>query len=187
MKPTLAIVLQQGTLSETQVFTIATSFLALTLGASNIFLQMATKDKSVREASWKTTWFLVLPPMFFVVFPRVLTISLIMSYTKEYFFVFLAVYLVSSIAINFCHVRRDPSDAALGILTNLFASCIVIQEGSGFFKRSAISSSILHIFGLFGLCIAVGSGLNTCPYTEANRHAPILHCFQGTVIYILGQ
>ena len=140
----IAIILQEGKISGVQIFTITTSLLSLTLGASEILLMMATKDKSVRDASWKTTWFLVFPAMFLVVIPRILTVSLIISYSKEYFLVFLAVFLVVNLAVNFQHLRRDPPEVIVGILTNTFASCIVIQEGSGFYRRSSITSSVMQ-------------------------------------------
>ena len=175
----ISIVLQAGNLSAIQVITIGTSFLSLALGASGIFLQLATKDKQVREASWKTKWFLILPSMFMVVLPRILTISLIISYMKDHFFVWSSLYFILNLAINFCFFKRDPSEVTVGILTNFFASCIVIQEGSGFYRRSSISSSLLHITGLIGLCFTVFSGFNLCPDSIINRNAPILHCFEG--------
>ena len=175
----ISIVLQEGTLSGIQVFTISTSLIALTLGASQILLMMATKDKPVRKASWRTTWFLVLPSMFMVVIPRILSISLMISYTKEYFLIVLAIFFALNLIINQHHLKRDPPEIIVGILTNTFASCIVIQEGSGFFRRSGTSSSLLHIISLLCLCIMVGTGFNLCPDTAINRPAPILHCFEG--------
>ena len=175
----IGIVLQVGTISWTQIITISTSLFSLALGASDILLMMATKDKPVKEASWKTTWFLVLPAMFFVVAPRILSISLIMSYTKGYIFLILLVFFLVSLAINFDHLRRDPQEVMLGCLTNIFAPAIVIQEGSEFYKRSGITSSVLHILGLFCLFFLVfGNVIDTCPITEKNSHSPVLHCFQ---------
>ena len=175
----IGIVLQVGTVSPTQIFTICTSLFSLTLGASEILLMMATKDKPVKEASWKATWLLVFPAMFLVVVPRILTLSLIMAYTKGYFLLFVVAFFVINLLINLDHLRRDPSEVMVGILTNLFASCIVIQEGSGFYKRSGIASSFLHALGLLCLFfLMLGNTISTCPDTSINRHSPILHCFQ---------
>ena len=175
----IAIILQVGRISGAQIFTIFTSLMSLTLGASEILLMMATKDKTVRDASWKTTWFLVFPSMLMVVIPRVLSISLIMSYTKEYFLIILAMFIVLNLAINYDHLKRDAPEVIVGILTNTFASCIVIQEGSGFYTKSGIASSLLHILAILFLCLIVGIGFNVCPDTVINRPAPILHCFKG--------
>ena len=88
-------------------------------------------------------------------------------------------FILLSLGINFHHLRRDPSEVLLGTLTNLFTPAIVIQEGSGFYKRSAIASSLLHIFGLFCLVfLVIGNTFNNCPITQSNRHSPIIHCFQ---------
>ena len=176
----IGIVLQTGSLNATQIFSIFTSLLSLTLGASEIMLMMKTKDNEFKEASWKQTWILVFPAMFFVVVPRILCISLLIAYTKEYLFIFLIIFVLLSMAINYEHLRRDPGHVILGILTNVFAPCIVIQEGSSFFKRSGYTSSLLHCLGLVCLFLAViGGGVNLCPDTSINRHAPILHCFEN--------
>ena len=82
------------------------SFFSLTLGASDLLLKMATKDNKVKQVSWKMT-LLVFPAMFFVVVPRILTISLIMAYAKSYNFIFLAAYLALSLGINYPYVRRQ--------------------------------------------------------------------------------
>ena len=116
--------------------------------------------------------------MFMVVVPRIFTISLMMAYMKEYFLIFLPAFVFISLVINLPHFRRDAPDVSVGILTNLFAPAIVIQEGSGFYKRSSIAASILHILGLICLLLIVLTNfISTCPDTEAKRHAPILHCF----------
>ena len=176
----IGIVLQVGTLSTTQIVTICTSFLSLTLGASEILLMMATKDKSIKESSWKATWLLIFPAMFMVVVPRIMTISLIIAYTKGFFLIFIAVFLVLSIGINFHHLKRDPPEVMVGMLTNLFAPAIVVQEGSGFYKRSGIGSSLLHVLGILSLFLMViGNTIDTCPDSNTNRQAPILHCFRG--------
>jgi hypothetical protein len=174
----IAIVLQTGTINTTQIFTIFTSLLSLTLGASEIMLMMKTKDNEFREASWKQTWILVFPVMFFVVMPRILSASLIMAYSKELVYVFLIIYVIISMIVNSDHLRRDPGHVTLGILTNLFAPCIVIQEGSSYFETSGVTSSILHSLGLLSLFfMIIGGIINVCPDTASNRYAPILHCF----------
>ena len=176
----MAIILQIGSVSATQMFSIFTSLLSLTLGATEIMLMMKTKNKTIKEASWKETWILVFPVMFCVVVPRILCISLIMAYAKEYVLVFVILYILLNMAINYDHIQRDPGHVMLGIFTNLFAPCIVIQEGSSFFKRSGAAASILHAVGLSCLFLSViGGGINLCPDTSMNRHTPILHCFDG--------
>ena len=108
----ISIIIQTGTLGDSttnKIFTsigILISFFSLTLGASDLLLKMATKDNKVKEVSWKMT-VLVFPAMFFVVVPRILTISLIMAYAKSYNFIFLTAYLALSLGINYPYVRRQ--------------------------------------------------------------------------------
>ena len=174
----VAIVLQVGSINAIQIFTILTSLLSLTLGASEILLMMKTKNKEIKEASWQETWILVFPVMLFVVIPRILCLSLIMAYTKEYIFLFFFIGILMALIINRSHVERDPGDAIVGILTNIFAPCIVIQEGSSFFEHSGVTFSILHSIGLLGLFVLVTLGvINVCPDTASKRYTPILHCF----------
>ena len=102
----ISIVIQTGTLDPLQIIGILISFFSLTLGASDLLLRMATKDNKVKQVSWKMT-LLVFPAMFFVVVPRILTISLIMAYAKSYNFIFLVAYLALSLGINYPYVRRQ--------------------------------------------------------------------------------
>ena len=176
----IAIVLQLGTLSATQLFSIITSLLSLTLGASEIMLMMETKGKEVKEASWMATWLLVFPVMFCIVVPRILSTSLIMAYTKGYVFIFMFLFIALCLVCCQHYLQRDAGHVVVGCLTNLFAPCIVIEEGSKFFKRSGVVASILHSLGLIGLLLfVIGGGIGLCPDTAANRHSPILHCFEG--------
>ena len=68
----ISIVLQVGILSTTQIITICTSFLSLTLGASEILLMMSTKDNPIKESSWKATWLLGVFQLEFVSIIRVM-------------------------------------------------------------------------------------------------------------------
>ena len=102
----ISIIIQTGTLDPLQIIGILISFFSLTLGASDLLLRMATKDNKVKQVSWKMT-VLVFPAMFFVVVPRILTISLIMAYAKSYNFIFLTAYLALSLGINYPYVRRQ--------------------------------------------------------------------------------
>ena len=170
----ISIIVQTGTLGDStfqKVFTligILISFFSLTLGASDLLLKMATKDNKVKQVSWKMT-VLVFPAMFFVVVPRILTISLIMAYAKSYNFIFLAAYFALSLGINYPYVRRDPPEVMLGILTNYFAPAIVVEEGSKFYKRSGITASLLHVMSLLILfLLTFGNIINTCFHIKAN-------------------
>ena len=96
--------------------------------------------------------------------------------------VFIAVMVITNVIINAPHFKRDPAQTFLGITTNFFSPCIVIEEGSGFYKRSSIASSILHVICqiiLFGL--VVGEAISPCPNFEKNIFTPIMHCYPGNL------
>ena len=190
----ISIVIQTGTLGPLQIIGILISFFSLTLGASDLLLRMATKDNKVKQVSWKMT-LLVFPAMFFVVVPRILTISLIMAYAKIYNFIFLTAYFALSLGINYPHVRRDPSEVMLGILTNYFAPAIVVEEGSKFYKRSGITASLLHVMCLLILfLLTFGNIINTCFHIETNAGfityfvllvlGTKLPSYQVTIVYV---
>ena len=66
----IAIILQLGYITPLQIFTISTSLISFGLGASEVFLMMGTKNREIKNATWKETWFLVFPAMLIVVVPR---------------------------------------------------------------------------------------------------------------------
>ena len=175
-----AIILQLGYITPVQILTIITSLFSFSLASTEIFLMMKTKRKEIKEASWKETFILVLPVMAFIVIPRILSSSLIAAYSKQYFLLFICFMIFANILCNIPHFQRDPGQVFLGILTNVFAPCIVLEEGSGFYKRSGVISSILHILsGIFLVSLVVTQVIVPCPDFDRNIYPPILHCYPG--------
>ena len=177
-----SIILQLGYISPLQIVTIITSLFSFSLASSEIFLMMKTKRKLIKTASWKETFLIVLPAMFLIVVPRILSLSVIAAYTKQHFVVFIAVMVITNIIINAQHFKRDPAQTFLGITTNIFSPCILIDEGSGFYRRSGITSSILHVIcQIILFCLVVGEAISPCPNFEKNIFSPIMHCYPGNL------
>ena len=89
------------------------------------------------------------------------------------------VFHFSFVFLNGC-IIRDPGKVLLASLINIFAPCIVIDEGSKFFKRSGVTSSILQICGLVLLNVLVLSYAIDPKYdVEKQILPPILHCYDG--------
>ena len=171
-----AIILQLGYISPVQILTIATSLFSFSHASTEIFLMMKTKQNEVKNSTWRQTFVLTLPAMLVVVVPRILSLSLITAYSKEYSLLFMGLFILTNILVNSSCFKNDPVQVFLGALTNVFAPCIVICEGSRFFKRSGIASSIVHIIGQLALILLVICNvIAPCPDTKI--HAPMLHCY----------
>ena len=173
-----SIILQLGYITPLQCFTIATSVFSFSRNSSSIFLLMKTKRKDIKGASWKEM-VIVFPTMFFIVIPRILSMSLIAAYTKDCFLIVLVTMVIVNTVVNLAHFKRDPGQAFLGVMTNIFAPCIIVEEGSSFFKRSGITSSILHILAQVSLFCLVYSNILVppCPDVGQRIYVPISHCF----------
>ena len=167
-----SIILQLGYITPLQCFTIATSIFSFSLNSATIFLLMKTKRKDIKEASAKAL-LLVFPMMFCIVTPRIMSMSLIAAYAKNYFPIFLVIMIAANAIVNFPHFRRDPGRAFLGVMTNTFAPCIIVEEGSGFFRRSGITSSILHCLAQISLfCLVFSHTFEPCPDFDNRIYAP---------------
>lgn len=123
---------------------------------------------------------LVIPAIFVLVVPRILTMSLITAYTKPFAILFILVLVLFNILMNISHLQRDPVQVLLGTLTNVFAPCIVIDEGSSFYKWSSSVASCLHAFCLVILnCLVLTGSFIPCLSMEKRSYPPILHCYPG--------
>ena len=169
----ISIVLVKGRCSSTVFMSILTSFVSLSKCAMGTYLTMPTKGKEVKEASWKTKLFFALPSMIVIATPRLVSLSILTSYVKEW--VFLAIFLMVAIncLVNCRFVRRDPSKAFFGCLVNVFCPVIIVDEGSTFFLKSALIGNLMHASSLILLAVSVVLGaLNPSPCNTS-----IFHCF----------
>ena len=115
-----------------------------------------------------------------VTLPRLLSASLLIAYMREMSMLFVAAYFIMSLLI-LCHphitrgsAKDDPSSAFMGILTNLFSPCIIIEEGSKFFAKSSIVSTISHCLTQAVILFVTVSKTRKI---YANANPPILHCY----------
>ena len=170
------IVLVKGRCSKTVLMSIITSFISLSKCAMGTYLTMPTKGKDVKEASWKTKLFFVLPSMIMIATPRIVSLSILTSYLKEWVFLAIFLMVVINCLANCRFVWRDPAKAIFGCLVNVFCPVIVVEDGSTFFFKSALIGTLMHAASLISLMAAILSGaLNPFP---CNRSQPsVLHCF----------
>ena len=172
----LSIVLIKGRCSKTVLMSIITSFVSLAKCAMSTYLTMPTKGKEVKEASWKTKLFFVLPSMVMIATSRIVSLSILTSYLKEW--IFLGVFLIVSIncLANYRFVWRDPGKAVFGCLVNIFCPVIVVEDGSAFFLKSALMGTLMHAVSLIVLAMSVVlRGLNPMPCQKSQPSS--LHCY----------
>ena len=171
-----------GKFSATQLISVAGSLISLSMAATDIFLTLPTKGKQFKEGTWKPKFLIVLPCMLSIVIPRLLSISLLISYIKGW--IFLVVFLMLVIGCLCCYkfIWRDPAQAILGTLTNLFAPTIIIEDGSAFFLKSAMLSNMMHstCLVIFTISMVMG-GFDSSPMlTPCGKTQPsMFHCSAG--------
>ena len=84
--------------------------------------------------------------------------------------------------MNIPHLKKDPVPVLLGTMTNVFAPCIVIDEGSPFYKWSGTIASSIHALSLIVLnCLVIGGAFIPCPDLLKKSYPPVLHCYPGII------
>ena len=118
--------------------------------------------------------------MFGLTLPRLISTSLLIAYLKQWTILFVVAYFIMAILLLYHpHVKRgsakdDPGQAFLGVLTNIFSPCIVIQEGSKFLAKSSILATLHHCLSLAVLLFVIVSSTMTI---KRSANPPVLHCF----------
>ena len=118
--------------------------------------------------------------MFVLVVPRILSMSLIVAYTKAFAIFFILALIFFNIVMNIPHLKKNPVQVLLGTMTNVFAPCIVIDEGSRFYKWAGTIASSIHALSLIVLnCLVIGGAIIPCPDLLKKSYPPVLHCYPG--------
>ena len=174
----ISIIFTTGKCSKWVLLSVISSFISLAKCATNTFLTMPTIGKDIKEACWKTKFFFVLPCMLIVIPPRILTLSIMASYLKEWIVptIFLMGIIICLANVRF--ILRDKKMTVLGCLTNIFAPVVIMDDGSSFFFKSSLISNLTHGCGLILLSILVlfhgiGSMVALCAKTLPS----MFYCF----------
>ena len=173
----LGLILIFGYISVLQIFTIFTSFCGFASGSVNIYTLLPTKYSDVRFKNWQDSVILVICFMFIII-PRVFSLCLVIAYLKSNVFMAMFAYMITAMFILWLikrdMVRNEPKKTVLGVLTNLFSPCIVVNEYDNFLLVSSMISTIGHLLVQLALFLLV--------YTQTieplpNSDPPILHCY----------
>ena len=172
----MSIAFRIGYTDYLQVLGIVFSIVSLASGAAQTLLLKGTKRNEIKEESWRHTWLIFFPIMAGLTVPRLLALALITSYAKVYAILFIILMIFVGLLVNlYPYAKRDPAGALLGVVTNLFGPCIVIDEGSKFLIKSSISATVLHSLNLVIFISLVLSGSSFTP--KENDNPPLIHCF----------
>ena len=160
-------------MSVRQCFTLGSSLLSFGLAAKKIYLLMPTKQNQVKFSSWKDN-LIVMPMTILITIPKMMSLALVSSYLKRWIFLLIGLYFLVMLTILFQwgYLKKEgPKNTIIGILTNIFTSCVVSNDHSKFFLRTSILSTFMHaISQVFLFCLVFGiKQLTTPPVT-------ILHC-----------
>ena len=173
----LGLILIFGYISVLQIFTIFTSFCGFAFGSVNIYTLLPTKYSDIRFKNWQDSVVLAFCFMFIII-PRVFSLCLIIVYLKSTVFLALLAYFVLAIFILWLMkrdiVENEPKNTVLGVLTNIFSPCIVINEYDNFLLISSMIGTISHLLMQIALFLLV--------YTQTfqplpTSDPPILHCY----------
>ena len=172
----IAIVFIRGKCSQTVLTSIITSFLSLAKCAMSNYLTMPTKGKEVKEGGWKTKLFFVLPCMVLIATPRIICLSILASYLKGWIILVVFLMVLINGRINSHFVIRDPGQAMLGCLANVFCPVVVVEEGSTFFLKSALVGNLTHAISLILLTTLLATG-QILPQPCGESQPSIFQCY----------
>ena len=151
------------------------SMLSLSTAATDMYLTMPSRGKEYKESTWKVKWLLVFPKMTLIIVSRIFTLGLLMSYAQEFIFIFILLHICFGLIVNAKYLKRDPKHVILGTMTNIFAPCIVVDEGSNFYARSNIASIFAYIFGLLALVLILCLVVTHHSPCKRNYNLPLIH------------
>lgn len=176
----IAIALRVGYVGPFQIVSILASLSSLAIGATKTLLLYPTAETKIQQqnkkpVSPKHVGLLFIPAMLLCCAPRLLCLGVELAYLKIWSVPFLIGLVLISWIINVYYGRKDPLLTLFGVMTNLFAPCILIKDRSNFLKASNITTIILQCLSILGIMTAIGLEMSWISPTPDNP--PIIHCF----------
>jgi hypothetical protein len=172
----LAIMIQIAHISPLQIASVNISIISFTLAASNVYSQMPTKYSEIPHQDWKNNLYIV-PAMFFSVFPRLTSLSLLMAYLRHWTFLTIGLALVVEFALLKKYLQDDQGTSLMGMFTSLFSPCIVKDHYTKFFLKTSLSTTATYIVAICLLFALVEMEL-IIPSIQS--FPPTIHCYKVT-------
>jgi hypothetical protein len=172
----LAIALQVGYIQPHQIATVITSFLSVSLAASNVYCKMPSKYFEIPHQDWKNLFY-IFPAMFFSIWPRLLCLSLFIAYARAWTLIAIVLAFLAELALLRKSLRDDQGNSLMGMFTSWFAPCIVKDHYSKFFLKTSLLTTATYIVAISLLFALVEMELIV---PEIQSFPPITHCFKVT-------
>lgn len=178
----IAIALRVGYIGPFQIASILISLASLAIGATKTLLLYPTAETKKQQQNKKPVCPkhilpLFIPAMLFCCAPRLLCLGIELAYLKTWSLVFLPVLVIISWIINVYYGKNNPLQTLSGVMTNLFAPCILMKDRSNFLKSSNIATIILQCLSILGIITLIGLETWIVPTPD---NPPIIHCFNMT-------
>jgi hypothetical protein len=170
----LAIVLQVGYIQPHQIATVITSFLSVSLAASNVYSKMPSKYFEIPHQDWKNLLY-IFPAMFFSICPRLLCLSLFIAYARAWTLIAIVLAFLVELALLRKYLKNDQGNSLMGMFTSWFAPCIVKDHYSKFFLKTSLFTTATYIVAISFLFALVEIEL-IVPAIQS--FPPITHCFK---------
>jgi hypothetical protein len=170
----LAIVLQVGYIQPHQIATVITSFLSVSLAASNVYSKMPSKYFEIPHQDWKNLLY-IFPAMFFSICPRLLCLSLFIAYARAWTLIAIVLAFLVELALLRKYLKNDQGNSLMGMFTSWFAPCIVKDHYSKFFLKTSLFTTATYIVAISFLFALVEIKL-IVPAIQS--FPPITHCFK---------
>ena len=164
-----------------QIISIITSLVSLAIGATKTLLLHPTAETRKQHQSKKLVTAkhilpIFIPAMLFCCTPRLLCLGVELAYLKVWSLIFLSGFIVISWVINGHYGRKDPLQTLSGVISNLFAPCVLISDRSRFFMVSNIVTIVFQCISLIGIMTFTGLEVPWIAPTPENN-PPIMQCF----------
>jgi hypothetical protein len=170
----LAIVLQVKSIRPHQIATVITSFLSVSLAASNVYSKMPSKYFEIPHQDWKNLLY-IFPAMFFSICPRLLCLSLFIAYARAWTLIAIVLAFLVELALLRKYLKNDQGNSLMGMFTSWFAPCIVKDHYSKFFLKTSLFTTATYIVAISFLFALVEIKL-IVPAIQS--FPPITHCFK---------
>ena len=172
----ICFALRKGYTGPWQVFSIIISLISLATGATeNILLYPTIDERIKREVSPKHAYFMIFPVMLILSSPRLLTLGLVLAYAKVLSLPFIALFILIACALSFKYLLKNPLQTICGVLSNMFAPCIIIENGCSSLPISSLHAILLYCVAQISLLLGIIQKIPGIMPDDYND-PPITHC-----------
>ena len=150
----LYIVATSGTLTNSQILTIASSMLSITSTSVSVYLTMPLEDGTIFYDNWKNKVVVYLA-MILNSLPRIATIVIAAVLMKYWLFLAVPIILIANGAFHWKIVKEDPDQCFFGLFCSLFSSCLIRSQRGAFLRSTGLITTAMYMMLLVAFCLWV--------------------------------